>query len=115
MQEMILTYLIGVPSALFVVMIWSGVIVVVERIRARLENRIPADEEFNGTAILNIYKFGFFTIMMATLITIPVVGNLLFLVGPFLRDGIAAGMIACTIIMTIFPFVQHLKCGRAEF
>lgn len=80
-------------------MIWSGVIVVVERIRARLENRIPADEEFNGPAILNIYKFGFFTIMMATLITIPVVGNLLFLVGPFLRDGIAAGMIACTIII----------------
>lgn len=115
MQEMILTYLIGVPSALFVVMIWSGIIVVVERIRARLEDRIPADEEFNGPAILNIYKFGFFTIMMATLITIPVVGNLLFLVGPFLRDGIAAGMIACTIIMTIFPFVQHLKCGRAEF
>ena len=109
------SYALSVLGAFFVLMIWSGVIVVVERIRARLENRIPADEEFNGPAILNIYKFGFFTIMMATLITIPVVGNLLFLVGPFLRDGIAAGMIACTIIMTIFPLVQHLKCGRAEF
>lgn len=96
-------------------MIWSGVIVVVERIRARLENRIPVDEEFSGPAILNIYKFGFFTIMMATLITIPVTGNLLFLVGSFLRDGIAAGMIACTLIMTIFPFLQHIRYGKAEF
>lgn len=95
-------------------MIWSGVIVVVERIRARLENRIPADEEFNGPAILNIYKFGFFTIMIATLITIPVAGNLLLITGSFIKNGITAGMIACVIIMTIFPFIQHLKCGKAE-
>ena len=95
-------------------MIWSGVIVVVERIRARLENRIPADEEFNGPAILNIYKFGFFTIMMATLITIPVAGNLLLIAGTFLKDGITAGMIACVIIMTIFPFAQYIKCGKAK-
>lgn len=115
MQEMILTHLIGVPSALFVVMIWSGIIVVVERIRARLEDRTPADEEFNGPAILNIYKFGLFTIMIATLITIPVAGNLLLITGSFIKNGITAGMIACVIIMTVFPFIQHLKCGKAEF
>ena len=109
------SYALSVLGAFFVLMIWSGIIVVVERIRARLEDRTPADEEFNGPAILNIYKFGLFTIMIATLITIPVAGNLLLITGSFIKNGITAGMIACVIIMTVFPFVQHLKCGRAEF
>lgn len=108
-------YLLSTLGAFFVLMIWSGVIVVVDRIRARLEDRTPTDEEFNGPAILNIYKFGFLTILLATLVTIPVAGNLLFLAGAFIRDGIVSGMIACTLIMTIFPFLQHIKCGRAEF
>lgn len=115
MLETLTYYTLSTLGALFVILIWSGAIVVVERIRARLEDRIPADEEFSGPAILNIYNFGLLTIMIATFITIPVAGNLLFFVGAFFKDGIAAGMIACTIIMTIFPFVQHMKCGRAKF
>lgn len=114
MLETLTYYALSTLGAFFVLLIWSGAIVVVERVRARLENRDPADEEFNGPAILNIYRFGLLTIMIATFITIPVVGNLLLIAGTFLKDGITAGMIACVIIMTIFPFAQYIKCGKAK-